>query len=118
MPLADRAAEIGSSSIPGPVAGRSLVAARAAARARTRAANSERGTASSTSRHSAARLPFAPSLAVANQSARSRRTPRLSTRRVRPPVPGSTPSWGTSGSETAAEPSSTSRISSQASASS
>ena len=43
-----------------------------------------------------------------NTSARSRRTRRLSTNRVSPPVPGSTPSSGTSGSETAELPSSTS----------
>jgi hypothetical protein len=45
-------------------------------------------------------------------------TLRLSTTRVSPPVPGSTPSSGTSGRLTVELPSSTSRISSQASASS
>src|SRR5207245_1654315 len=94
------------------------VAAAAAARARERAANSERGTASPTRRHSAARCPFTPSGVDAKKSARSRRTFRLSTTRVSPPVPGSTPRSVTSGSDTAAAPSSTSRISSQASASS
>jgi hypothetical protein len=52
-----------------------------------------------------------PSALVQNRSATSRRTLRLSTRRVRPPVPGSTPSSGTSGSDTAEDPSSTSMIS-------
>ena len=57
-------------------------------------------------------------LYLENTSARSRRTLRLSTTRVRPPVPGSTARSGTSGSDTAEEESSTRRISSQASASS
>ena len=55
---------------------------------------------------------------VQKMSARSCRTLRLSVTRVRPPVPGSTPSSGTSGSDTDDERSSTSTISSQASASS
>ncbi len=58
------------------------------------------------------------SAVVEKKSAWSRRTLRLSTTRVSPPVPGSTPSSGTSGSETAELPSSTSTISSQQSASS
>ncbi len=49
-----------------------------------------------------------PSAVVQKTSARSRRTLRLSTMRVRPPVPGSTPSSGTSGRLTAVERSSTS----------
>jgi ureidoacrylate peracid hydrolase len=44
----------------------------------------------STNRHSSACRPLTPSVFVENQSARSRRTLRLSTTRVRPPVPGST----------------------------
>ena len=48
----------------------------------------------------AARLPFTPSSMEQNTSARSRRTLRLSVTRVRPPVPGSTASSGTSGSAT------------------
>jgi hypothetical protein len=59
-----------------------------------------------------------PSATVQNTSARSRRTLRLSTSRVSPPVPGSTASSGVSGNDTAELPSSTSTISSQASASS
>ena len=54
-----------------------------------------------------ARLPLMPSASVVNRSARSRRTLRLSTSRVSPPVPGSTPSSGTSGSDTVLLPSST-----------
>ena len=61
-----------------------------------------------------ARLPRTPSATVENTSARSRRTLRLSTRRVSPPVPGSTPRSGASGRLTALEPSSTSTISSHA----
>ena len=72
----------------------------------------------STSRHCCARLPRMPSAVVQKKSAWSRRTIRLSTSRVRPPVPGSTASSGSSGSDTALEPSSASRIWSQASASS
>ena len=41
--------------------------------------------------------PCTPSASVQNTSARSRRTLRLSTRRVSPPVPGSTASSGVSG---------------------
>ena len=59
-----------------------------------------------------------PSALDANRSARSLRTKRLSTTRVRPPVPGITPSSGTSGKDTVEDPSSTRTISSQASASS
>ena len=50
-----------------------------------------------------------------NRSARSRRTLRLSVRRVRPPVPGSTASSGSSGSDTAERRSSISVIQSHAS---
>jgi hypothetical protein len=67
---------------------------------------------------STAVAPRTPSGLVANKSALSLRTCRLSTNRVSPPVPGSTPSNGTSGSETVEEPSSMSTISSQARASS
>ena len=49
---------------------------------------------------STARLPRTPSVSVLKSSARSRRTLRLSTTRVRPPVPGSTPSSGVSGRPT------------------
>ena len=69
-------------------------------------------------RHSTARLPLMPSSVVQNTSAWSRRTLRLSVTRVSPPVPGSTPSSGTSGSDTADEPSSISMMWSAASASS
>ena len=72
-----------------------------AARARRpRPRTCEFGTTSSTSRHSTARLPLTPSSMVQNTSAWSRRTLRLSATRVRPPVPGSTASSGTSGSDT------------------
>jgi hypothetical protein len=76
------------------------------------------GYTASTKRHSTARLPFTPSATVLKKSATSRRTCRLSTTRVRPPVPGSTPRSGVSGRLTALLPSSTRMISSQASASS
>src|SRR5205823_6017770 len=72
----------------------------------------------STRRQACAVRPRTPSLRVATTSARSLRTPRLSTSLVRPPVPGSTASSGTSGIETAVEPSSTRMISSHARASS
>ncbi len=52
----------------------------------------------STRSQSSACWPLTPSARVAKTSARSRRTWRLSTTRVRPPVPGSTASSGTSGS--------------------
>jgi hypothetical protein len=70
------------------------------------ASNREFGTTSSTSRQSTARSPLMPSSTVQKTSARSRRTLRLSVMRVSPPVPGSTASSGTSGSDTEAEPSS------------
>jgi hypothetical protein len=88
----------------------------AAVRSRTSAANSDGGAIPSTSFHAFARSARTPSAFVQNRSATSRRTLRLSTTRVRPPVPGSTPSSGTSGRLTAVERSSTMRISSQASA--
>ncbi len=72
----------------------------------------------STRFHSCARRPLMPSAVVQKMSARSRRTFRLSTRRVRPPVPGRTASSGTSGKDTEEEPSSTNTTSSQASANS
>src|SRR5205823_618106 len=78
----------------------------------------ERGTTSSTSPHSTARWPLTPSSVVQKTSARSRRTRRLSTSRVSPPVPGRTARSGTSGSETAVLPSSAMMIQSVASASS
>jgi hypothetical protein len=59
-----------------------------------------------------------PSATVLKKSERSRRIFRLSAMRVSPPVPGSTPSSGTSGNDTALLRSSTSRILSHASASS
>ena len=74
------------------------------------------GAKSSMSFHSLARSARTPSEVVQNTSARSRRTLRLSVTRVRPPVPGSTPSNGTSGKLTVDERSLTIRISSQASA--
>ena len=80
--------------------------------------NATRGAISSTRPHSSARAPRTPSSVVENTSARSRRTLRLSTTRTSPPVPGSTPSSATSGSDTALVPSSTRRIQSVASASS
>ena len=73
---------------------------------------------SSTSRQSLAFCPRTPSVVVQKMSARSWRTCLLSVTRVRPPVPGSTPSSGTSGRLTALLRSSTRMISSQASASS
>ena len=108
----------GVSATPVASAGRSEVAARAAARAATASSRAERGTSSSTSFHSSARRPRTPSPVVQKKSARSRLTRRLSTTRVSPPVPGSTASSGTSGSDTAVAPSSTRRMWSVASASS
>ena len=75
---------------------------RSAPRARARAPSPcsgmrAAGRSSSTSPHALRVRPRTPSAVVQNTSARSRRTLRLSTRRVRPPVPGSTPSSGTSG---------------------
>jgi len=113
-----RWSSMGPSGIPRSAFGRSLLAASALARSATTCSNLLLGTAWSTRRHSTARLPFTPSATVEKKSARSRRTLRLSTTRVRPPVPGRTPRSGTSGRETAELPSSMRRISSQASASS
>jgi hypothetical protein len=84
----------------------------------TFSANCDFGQIASTRPQATAFLPRMPSAIVQNTSARSRRTLRLSTRRVRPPVPGSTPSSGTSGSDTAELLSLTRWISSHASASS
>ena len=98
--------------------GRSVFAASSRARWVTVSASRERGTTSSTRLHSTARLPLTPSSVVQKKSARSRRTFRLSTNRVRPPVPGSTASSGTSGSDTAVLPSSAITIHSVASANS
>ena len=55
-----------------------------------RSSQAEGGATSSTSRQSTARRPRTPSSVAQNTSARSRRTLRLSVRRVSPPVPGST----------------------------
>ena len=72
----------------------------------------------STSPHFKALGANKPSSVVQKKSARSRRTLRLSTNLVKPPVPGKTPSKGSSGKDTELEPSSTMIISSQASANS
>ena len=102
---------------PRPSADRSC-AASASARSFTACANCCGLAWPSMSRHSCARWARTPSTSVQKMSAWSRRMRRLSVRRVRPPVPGSTPSSGTSGRLTAADRSSTRKISSQASASS
>ena len=86
------------------------LAANSCARLATASSNFEPATTSSTSRQSTARLPLMPSSVVQNTSAWSRRTLRLSVTRVSPPVPGSTASSGSSGSDTAVEPSSTSMM--------
>jgi hypothetical protein len=102
-----------------PVAARAwTLAASSRAIAPTDSFHLESGAIASTRFHSTARLPLMPSATVEKRSQRSRRTLRLSVMRVRPPVPGSTPSSGTSGNETALLRSSTSRILSHASASS
>ncbi len=105
-------------AIPATPSGRRESAARADARAATRSPNTLRGATASTRRQSTACRPLMPSVRVANTSARSRRTQRLSTRRVRPPVPGRTARRGISGNETAEALSSINKISSHASASS
>src|SRR5262249_42247155 len=114
----DRALERGQGDAPRarrPVgARRGLPGAAAWARGLQRA----RGGSWSTSPDSTARAPLIPSSTVQKKSARSRRTRRLSTSRVSPPVPGSTASSGTSGSDTAVLPSSAITIQSVASASS
>ena len=96
----------GVSVTPLPLPLRFELAANSFARSATLASNLLLGTISSTSRHATARLPLMPSSMVQKKSAWSRRTLRLSTTRVRPPVPGNTASSGTSGSATAAAPSS------------
>jgi hypothetical protein len=108
----------GDSAMPRADSGRSLRAARSAARCFTASSSFVRGTTSSTRRHSRARWPLMPSSSVQKKSARSRRTWRLSTSRVSPPVPGSTARSGTSGSDTVVEPSSARMMWSVASASS
>jgi hypothetical protein len=120
LPSALRLRVIGVSAMPAvtPDLAGSDCRASASARFTTASSSFERGAISSTRRQSTARLPFTPSSVVQNTSAWSRRTLRLSVTRVRPPVPGSTASSGSSGSDTAAEPSSTSMMWSQASASS
>src|ERR1700728_3009757 len=100
----------GVSVMPLPAPLRRDFAANSLARAMTVSSNFEPGTTSSTSRHSTARLPLTPSSVVQNTSAWSRRTLRLSETRVRPPVPGSTASKGSSGNDTEAAPSSTSMM--------
>ena len=82
-----------------PSAGRTSPRIRCA-RSLTASSSLEFGTTSSTSRQSTARLPLTPSSVVQNTSAWSRRTLRLSVTRVSPPVPGSTASSGSSGSDT------------------
>ena len=99
-------------------AGRSDLAANVSARSRAVSMSRERGASSSISRHSMARRPRTPSTVLHMKSARSRRTLRLSTSRVSPPVPGSTASSGTSGSDTAVAPSSAMTMCSAASANS
>ena len=76
----------------------------------TACSNLEFGATWSTSRHFTARAPLTPSSMVQKASARSRRTLRLSVTRVRPPVPGSTASNGSSGSATVELPSSASTM--------
>ncbi len=105
-PSAERLRFSGVSAIPLPPLGRSDLPANSLARATTTSSSLVFGTTSSTSRHSAARLPLTPSSVVQNTSAWSRRTLRLSVTRVSPPVPGSTASSGSSGSDTVEEPSS------------
>ena len=116
--LPSRSGTTGSSVMPGPFSTSADWAARVFARSATASSNLLRGAMASTRPHSTARLPRMPSLVVQKMSARSRRTLRLSTRRVRPPVPGRTARSGTSGRLTALEPSSMRSISSQARASS
>ena len=79
----------GVSSMPVASAGRSERSARACARLATASPSLERGTISSTSFHSSARLPRTPSVKVQKTSAWSRRTRRLSTiQRTTPPRHG------------------------------
>src|SRR5262249_50762096 len=115
---AERSRASGLSAMPLVPAGRRDFAANSRARFPTASSSLEAGTTSSTSRQSTARLPLMPSSVVQNTSARSRRTLRLSVTRGSPPVPGSTASSGSSGSDTAEEPSSISMMWSAASASS
>src|SRR6478736_5081111 len=106
----DRSRLSGASTMPLASPARDDLAAKSSARCATVSSSLEPGTTSSTSRHSTARLPLMPSSVVQNTSAWSRRTLRLSVTRVSPPVPGSTASSGSSGSETADEPSSISMM--------
>ena len=87
----------GVKAMPLAPAGRSDWAARSSARACTVSAKRERGASASTRFHSRARWPRRPSGVVQKKSARSRRTRRLSTSRVKPPVPGNTANRGSSG---------------------
>ncbi len=98
--VVDRRASSGVSVIPSALAGRSLSAASSAARSDTVCSNCC-GWQTHRSPHSARAVALTPSASVQNTSARSRRTLRLSVTRVRPPVPGSTPSSGVSGRLTA-----------------
>ena len=107
-----------TSGMPASPRGRSDRLASSWARAATASSNLLLGATSSTRPHSLARRPRTPSAMVQKTSARSGRTLRLATTLVRPPVPGKTASNGTSGRLTALLPSSMSRISSHASASS
>ncbi len=116
--VTQRSRSSGVSSMPRAPAGLVERAASSFARSRTVSSNRRGGASSSTSRHSTAVRPLTPSGRVAKTSARSLRVPRLSTTRVSPPVPGSTPSSGTSGSATVEELSSTRTMWSQARASS
>ena len=110
MPLSSMVRLSGVSVMPLPWPLRFEAAANSLARSATLPSSLLFGTISSTSRHATARLPLMPSSMVQKKSAWSRRTLRLSTTRVRPPVPGSTASSGTSGSDTAAAPSSASMM--------
>ena len=95
-------ARAASARRPWPSAGRSLLLGQLAARAPALRRRTAAGLAmSSTRRQSLAFWPRTPSVLVQKMSARSCRTCRLSVTRVRPPVPGSTPSSGTSGRLTA-----------------
>ena len=101
---------IGVSAMPFASPGRSDLAASFLAASATACSNLEFDTAWSTRRHFTARAPLTPSSVVQKASAKSRRTLRLSVTRVRPPVPGSTASSGSSGSATVELPSSASRM--------
>src|SRR6476469_7375891 len=90
MPLSSMVRLSGESVMPGPEPLRFEAAANSFARSATLPSSLLLGTISSTSRQATARLPLMPSSMVQKKSAWSRRTLRLSTTRVRPPVPGNT----------------------------